>query len=170
MKITQTKRLYLREFQLTDASNLYLLNADPDVIRFTGDPAFKDIEDAKSFIANYKDYKEHKVGRWAVINTETDEFLGWCGLKYTPKTNEYDIGFRFFQKYWNKGYATESSLACLQLGFKKFNLSKIVGRAMKDNIGSIKVLEKIGLTYEGKIKLSGKEGSLYSITNARNHS
>ena len=54
--------------------------------------------------------------------------------------NKTDIGFRFFETEWNKGYATQSATACVQYGFKKLKLKRIVGRAMKENIGSIKVL------------------------------
>ncbi|MBG6234049.1 RimJ/RimL family protein N-acetyltransferase [Pedobacter sp. CAN_A7] len=71
-----------------------------------------------------------------------NEFLGWCGLKYDEHLNETDIGFRFFEDYWNKGYATESAKACLTYGFKKLGLKIIVGRAMADNIASIKDIEK----------------------------
>ena len=81
-------------------------------------------------------------------NKENDEFLGWCGLKFTEKLNEYDIGFRFFKKYWNKGYATESAKSCINYGINKLKMTEILGRAMKDNIASIKVLEKIGLQYK----------------------
>ena len=77
--------------------------------------------------------------------------------------DEIDIGFRFFKKFWNKGYATESAIACLELGFHKFNLQQIVGRARKENIASIKVLEKIGLHYWKDFDFDGEEGVVYKI-------
>ena len=43
-------------------------------------------------------------------------FLGWCGLKYSPDPGEYDIGFRLFRDYWNRGYATEAATACPEIG------------------------------------------------------
>ena len=90
--------------------------------------------------------------------------MGWCGLKYTLDRNEYDIGFRFFKIHWNKGFATESAAACLTLGFQKFQMKVIVGRAMKENKGSIRVLEKIGLTYLRSFDFEGKEGVMYQIS------
>jgi [ribosomal protein S5]-alanine N-acetyltransferase len=163
MKILETTRLFLREFTTDDAESFYLLNLDPDVVKYTGDPPFQSVEDAMIFLKNYDQYKKYKVGRWAVINKADDEFLGWCGLKYTPDLDEYDIGFRFFKNHWNKGYATESAKACIDLGFNKYNLTVIVGRAMKDNIASIRVLEKIGLTYLKSFDFDGHEGVIYSI-------
>jgi ribosomal-protein-alanine N-acetyltransferase len=163
MKILETTRLYLREITIDDAENIYLLNLDPDVIKYTGDKSFASANDAKVFLQNYDHYKKYNFGRWAVINKADGDFLGWCGLKYTQELDEYDIGFRFYKKHWNKGYATESAQACINLGFNKYKMNKIVGRAMKENMGSLKVLEKIGLTYYKSFDFDGHEGIVYKI-------
>lgn len=159
--ILRTPRLFLREFTIGDAENFYELNLNPNVTRFTGDLPFKNIQEAENFLSNYKDYERNGYGRWAVIEKETNEFLGWCGLKYDG--NETDIGFRFFEKYWNKGYATESAKACLEYGFDELNLKQIVGRAMKENLASVKVLEKIGLKFEKEMEFELHPGVLYRI-------
>ena len=57
MRILETDRLYLREMTITDAENAYLLNLDPDVIKYTGDEPFESVENAKMFLANYDHYK-----------------------------------------------------------------------------------------------------------------
>jgi RimJ/RimL family protein N-acetyltransferase len=142
--ISQTPRLYLRELNPEDAENFYLLNLDPDVMRYTGDVAFNSIHEAKSFLENYDHYEKHEFGRWAVQRISDDVFLGWCGLKYSPELDEVDLGFRFFKSFWNQGFATEAASLCLELGFGKFELKRIVGRAMSENLASIRVLEKIG--------------------------
>ena len=165
MKILETDRLYLRELIIADAESMYLLNLDLDVLKYTGDIPFESIEQAKQFLKNYDHYKKYNFGRWAVIDKKTKDFIGWCGLKYTPELDEHDIGFRFFKKYWNKGYATESAKACLNLGFNKYYLAEIVGRAMTENIGSIKVLEKIGMTYFKEFNFDGENGVIYKTKN-----
>ncbi len=129
MRIIETERLYLREMALSDAENAYLLNLDPEVTKYTGDIAFESVNAAKHFLENYNHYTKYGFGRWAVINKNDEGFLGWCGLKYSPDTNEYDIGFRLFRNSWNKGYATEAARACLQYGFEKLKINKIVGCA-----------------------------------------
>lgn len=159
----ETNRLYLRELTVADAENFYLLNADEDVIKYTGDKAFDSINDAESFLENYNTYQEYAYGRWAVIAKSNEEFLGWCGLKYSPEIDEVDIGFRFFKKHWNKGYATESAKACIEYGFENLNLKTIVGRAMEANVASIKVLEKLGMTFVGKFEFHLHDGVLYQI-------
>lgn len=159
--ILETKRLKLRELDLIDAKDFYDLNSNPNVIKYTGDSAFKSIDEAKKFLENYQDYKLNGYGRWAVILKETNQFIGWCGLKLDDK--ETDIGFRFFEEDWNKGYATESAIACVDYGFEELKLRRIIGRAMKKNVWSIRVLEKIGLQYERDIEFDGCEGAIYKV-------
>ena len=161
----ETNRLILRELNPDDAKNFYDLNSNPNIIKYTGNSAFKNVEEASGFLENYQDYKFNGYGRWAVIEKATDKFIGWCGLKFGEMKNETDIGFRFFEEEWNKGYATESGVACMQYGFENLKLKRIVGRAMKENIGSIKVLEKIGLKYEKDIEFDGNAAVIYKIEN-----
>jgi ribosomal-protein-alanine N-acetyltransferase len=148
--IAQTSRLYLRELNPEDAENFYLLNLDPDVIQYTGDSSFSSIEEAKKFLEYYDHYEKHGFGRWAVIRSTDEAFLGWCGLKYSPELNEVDLGFRFYKSFWNQGYATEAASLCLELGFGKFGMNRIVGRAMSENLASIRVLEKVGFKPSSK--------------------
>ena len=163
--ILETKRMYLRELLSEDGEHFFNLNSDPEVVKYTGNTAFKSLEEANGFILNYKDYKVNGFGRWAVCLKETDEFLGWCGLKYDQTKNEVDLGFRFFKTNWGKGYATESAKACLKDGFEVSNLKKIVGRAYETNLASIKVLEKCGLQFKTKFKYDNHPAILYAITN-----
>ncbi len=163
--IVETERLYLREMVPEDAENAYLLNLDPEVVRYTGDEPFSSIEEARTFLQNYDHYRKYGFGRWAVIRKSDGEFLGWCGLKYTPEPDEYDIGFRFFRRYWNMGYATEAAKACLELGFSKFGMRQIVGHVMLGNRASARVLEKIGLRYQAPYAFDDEEGEVYVLYN-----
>ena len=97
MIITETERLILREFRVSDAEEMFQLNADPDVIRYTHNLPFKSISEAGEFILNYTHYRDYGFGRWAVINKSDNSWLGWCGLKYTPDIDEYDIDFAFLR-------------------------------------------------------------------------
>lgn len=162
MTIPQTKRLSLQELTPQDAPQLYLLNLDPEVIRYTGDAPFGGVEEARAFLERYDHYQKHGFGRWAVVRRADGEFLGWCGLKYTEALDEVDIGFRFFRKHWGQGYATEAAEACLHLGHHRFHVPQIVGRAMAQNTASIRVLEKIGLKYAGPFDFDGMPGVIYN--------
>ena len=161
--ILKTDRLLLRELNVGDAENFYNLNLNPNVVKYTGDAAINSVEEARLFLENYHEYKQNGYGRWAVMHKETNQFIGWCGLKFDPEENETDIGFRFFEAMWNRGYATESAKACVGYGFETLKLKRIIGRAMKANVASIKVLEKIGLEYERDTVFEGKDAVIYKI-------
>jgi RimJ/RimL family protein N-acetyltransferase len=157
----QTKRLYLRELTPDDAEAMYLLNLDEEVIRYTGDPPFMSIEAAKQFLEGYDQYERYGVGRWAVIRTSDAHVLGWCGLKYHPQENMYDIGYRFFKKYWNRGYATEAASCCLTFGHQTLGIQTIIGHALKTNIASIRVFEKLGMTLWKEGEMVGESAVFY---------
>ena len=150
--ILETPRLLLREFGEEDAPHFFELNEDPEVVRYTGDPPFASVEEARQFLLNYDQYRKYGYGRWAVLLKPQDAkgiptWIGWCGLKYIPELEETDIGFRFYRRYWGQGYATEAARACLDYGFGPLGLNRIVGRAMEENGASVRVLEKIGLEF-----------------------
>lgn len=145
--ILETARLYLHEMTGQEAPDAYALNADPEVIRYTGDQPFKDVAHAHQFLLEYPDYRTYGYGRWAVRLRSDNTFLGWCGLKWTDEMQAVDLGFRFHKRYWNKGFASESARACIEYGFSHLELDFIIGRAMHDNKASIRVLEKTGMYY-----------------------
>lgn len=161
MKILfQSKRLDFRPFELSDASNFYALNNDQEVMKYTGDKAFKDIKEAQDLILNYSSYKKSGFGRWTVIDRDSSEIIGWCGLK-EHEDQSIDLGYRYHQRYWNKGYGTEAAKACLAYGFKTFGITEIIGRTAEDNLGSIKILEKIGMKFWKHAPCEGIENSVY---------
>lgn len=164
MYLFETERLYLREMTADDAENAYNLNRDPEVLKYTGDNPFISIQEARDFLLAYKHYEMYGFGRWAVIRKSDSAYLGWCGLKYSPEADEFDIGFRFMKNYWNLGYATEAAKVCLHAGFTQFNMPFIVGHVMQENIGSICVLEKIGLIRTGPYLMDGEAGFLYGLS------
>jgi ribosomal-protein-alanine N-acetyltransferase len=160
--ILETPRLRLREFSLLDAQLIYDLNADPEVIRYVGDPACSDLAAAKGVLETIilPQYIKHHIGRWAVELKETDECIGWCGIKFLDDKGEYDLGYRFFRKHWGKGYATESAAASLKFGHSERKLRRIMAMARVENTNSLHVLEKIGMTFvshgiehDGKVAL-----------------
>ncbi|MCT3649472.1 GNAT family N-acetyltransferase [Elizabethkingia anophelis] len=161
--ILETERLLLRELNSDDAGDFFNLNENPNVIKYTGDKAFQNIDEAREFLENYQDYRLNGYGRWAVMSKENNEFVGWCGLKYNSSTDETDVGFRFFEHYWNKGFATESAGACIDYGFKNLNLNTVVGRAMQDNAASVKILEKLGMKYVRDFEFDGHKGVICKI-------
>lgn len=142
----ESPRLNFKEWELSDAIWLKDLNDDPRVIEHTGDRPFLTIEEVEDFIDNYDQYQSYGYGRWATFLKKENVPIGWCGLRYNEEKT-IDLGFRFFKKAWNKGYATEAAIACVNYAFNELHVMEVVGRTTKENKASIRVLEKAGFKF-----------------------
>jgi [ribosomal protein S5]-alanine N-acetyltransferase len=162
--ILQSSRLYFRQFTVEDAPLILALNT-PNVLKYIHERIPDGIEDAKQIIQNIiiPQYELYNLGRFAVHVKEDDRFIGWCGLKYLKEENEIDLGYRFMENEWGKGFATESAKTILNLGFVERKLKTIIGRAHIDNIASQKVLQKLGLQYEKDTVEEGVVVKVYVI-------
>lgn len=158
-----TDRLTLREFVPEDAEPLFRLNSDPEVLRYTGDRPFPDVSDALRYIESYDHYERHGFGRWAVLSRDDGKFIGFCGLQRDPESGAVDLAFRFFRRVWASGYATEASLACMQAGFRNFELNEIIGKALRENLPSISVLQKVGMRFRHMAEDEGVFWLVYGI-------
>jgi RimJ/RimL family protein N-acetyltransferase len=153
----------MRPLSVADAESMYSLNLDPEVLKYTGDKPFGSLEAAHDFLTSYDQYEKYGTGRFAVIEKTSSKFIGWCGLNYSTKKNEYDLGFRFFRQYWNQGFATETAKKCIDYGFDHLGLSGIIGRARKENLASIRVLEKAGMSFRQTFDFEEHEGVIYEL-------
>lgn len=142
---------------LEDAPHLLELNSDPEVIRYTGDGPCRTITEAQKIVTELSQpqFENYKMGRFTTL-LKDGTYLGWCGLKFHPETNEIDLGYRFHRRYWGQGYATESSKEILHYGFTILALPLIEARVMPANVGSIKVIQKLGMTFRGLINDPGQ--------------
>jgi RimJ/RimL family protein N-acetyltransferase len=151
MKIVfQSPRLLFREFTVDDVQLLFDLNSNPNVIRYVHEPP-PTVENTTAALQNIilPQYKLYGHGRWAVHLEATNEFIGWCGLKYIKGLDEIDLGYRFKEEYWGKGYASEAAQATIDYGFNTLQLKRIIAKALPGNIGSLRVMEKCGMRYIG---------------------
>ena len=146
--VLQTPRLYLRRFTEADAPLLLQLNSNPEVLKYLHEPLLKTEEQALQVLQNIilPQYKNN-LGRWAIHLKSTNEFIGWCGLKYLVDTDEIDLGYRLMQQFWGNGYAFEAAKHTMDYGFNQLHLKTIVGRAHVENTGSLKILQKIGMQF-----------------------
>jgi RimJ/RimL family protein N-acetyltransferase len=146
--VFKTPRLTLRRFTEADAPLIFALNSDPEVLKYVHERLLTDEEDARRVITDIiLPQYNNDLGRWAIHVNDTNEFIGWCGLKYLPEVAEIDLGYRLFKNQWGKGYATEAAKATLDHGFNELKLGVITGKAHIENKASLHVLEKIGMRY-----------------------
>jgi RimJ/RimL family protein N-acetyltransferase len=146
--LIETPRLLLRKKVVEDAPFFLELNSNPLVVQYTGDGPFANLQEAEDIVRYViNQYDKNGYGRLMVVEKETGNPIGWCGLKYHYDTLETDLGYRFLQTQWGKGFATEASLACVDYGFNILKLKRIIGNAMLENTASINVLKKVGMTF-----------------------
>ncbi|WP_298223215.1 GNAT family N-acetyltransferase [Flavobacterium sp.] len=154
--VLETERLLMREFRASDNEALFAMDTNPNVHRYLGNQPLIKIEECDAYIKSIqKQYLENGIGRYVVILKETQEIIGWAGLKLItePENNHvnfYDIGYRFAEAYWGKGYGYEAAKAWLDYGFNEMKIPAVYASAHIDNVGSNKILQKIGLKQNGQ--------------------
>ena len=146
--VLSTPRLLLRPHCRDDVEFTFRLNSDPEVIRYTGEQALERMEQAEKIVASLlREWEERRLGRLVVIERESGEAIGWCGLKWYASQNGVDLGYRFFPSAWGRGFATEAARACLEEADRR-GLYVYAG-AYPPNLASIRVLEKLGMRAVG---------------------
>ncbi len=157
-----TERLELRHFSLDDVEAYRPLVSDPTVLRYTGEAPLATTAEVRNLLVTrpLRDYAVFGYGRLACIERTTGQLVGFCGLKYLEDMRETDIGYRFIPQCWGKGYATESAQAVMRHGRETLGLNRIIGLVEQENVGSVRVLEKLGLTLESKVTLTDHPAEL----------
>ncbi|PHR34288.1 MAG: GNAT family N-acetyltransferase [Fluviicola sp.] len=164
-KIIETERLIMRPFTLDDAQASYEMNTCPEVMEYLGGPFSGSVEDISDMLQENTlgDYEKYNFGRFAVIHKETNEFMGFTGLKYVIELDEVDIGYRLKHKFWRQGYGYESTLPCVKFAFDDLGLDRIISLANPDNIASTNLMKKLGLTYEKEVHIYGDNAVYYAL-------
>ncbi len=155
-KIFETERLYLREFDLSDANFILKLVNIPTWLEFIGDKNVKSKNDAERYLKDgpLKSYQENGFGLWLVQLKDSRDLIGMCGLVNRETLENVDIGFAILPEYTGLGYGFEAANATMSYAKNSLNLEDIVAITDPKNIASIKLLNKIGFKIEKTLKLS----------------
>ena len=150
--ILETDRLLLRPLELTDADDMFAMDSNPEVHKYLWQTPAQHIDEVIKVIDYVRSqYEKNNIGRFATIVKETNEFIGWTGIKFVDdhvengNTNFYDYGYRLNENFWNKGYATEASKAWLDYGFNQMKIDKMNAYTHSENGASNHILEKVGM-------------------------
>jgi RimJ/RimL family protein N-acetyltransferase len=169
--ILETDRLILREMLLSDAEALFEMDSNPNVHKYLWNKPLTSIDEVYQYIEMVRNqYLENNIGRFVVVLKETNELIGWAGLKYNTemvndKVHFYDIGYRLNEKFWKKGYASEASFAWLDYGFNVMQIEIMEAAAHTDNIASNRILQKIGLKMTEQYLEEGVSWNWYELKN-----
>ena len=147
--LAHTERLIIRSWKETDIEPYAAIVADPEVMKHIGDGRPRGRDYAVDFVNRMMDlYDERGWIRFAIEHAESGELMGFCGFDSTDEPDgEQDFGWRFARKFWGAGFGSEAVLSVLDLGRSRYNLKNIESKSYPDNIGSIKLFEKMGMKF-----------------------
>ena len=169
--ILETDRLILREMKLSDAEALFEMDSNPMVHQYLWNKPLTDISEVHAYIELVRaQYIQNNIGRFVAVLKETNELMGWAGLKFNTemvnnKINFYDIGYRLNEKFWGKGYASEASYAWMDYGFNVMKIKIMEAAAHTENIASNIILQKIGLKMTETYLEDGVSWNWYELNN-----
>ena len=154
MIVTETNRLLISKFTLKDAPFFLELVNSPNWIKYIGDRKTKTVKEAEERIktGHLKSYKTHGFGFYKLLlKAENNKPIGTCGLIKRDTLEYVDIGFAMLTNYEGIGLAHEASIEIIKLAKNVFKLDKLIAITTPDNVSSIRLLKKLGLTYEKKV-------------------
>jgi ribosomal-protein-alanine N-acetyltransferase len=145
----ETSRLILRDLLPEDVEGMYELDSNPEVHRYLGNHPIVTREEAKKIIQIVRyQYDKYGIGRLAIVEKKSGDFIGWAGLKYEldveGKSPYYDLGYRLIERFWNKGYATEAARESIKYGIETLKLKRINAAAHIKNAASNKIIKNLG--------------------------
>lgn len=152
----RTNRLKLRLIEFSDLEAIHQLHSIPEVDQFNTLGIPENIEQTNALIKSWllaNEQEDISSYTFAIETISNQVFLGLFGLKLWPKKNKRaEVWYKLHPDHWGVGYATEALNIILDFGFNKLNLHRIQAGCAVDNIGSIKVLEKVGMIKEGRCR------------------
>lgn len=152
----ETPRLTLRELAPVDAGFILRLLNEPSFLRYIGDRGVRNESQALRYLRDgpMASYERHGHGLLRVALKATDEPVGICGLVRRDTLPHADIGFAFLPEHCSRGYAVEAAEAAIRHGRTDLGLDEILAIVAPDNARSIRVLERLGLSYDREVILS----------------
>ena len=167
--VLETDRVALRQFTEADAASLFMLDSDPEVMRYIGPYSLPDEAAYRERIRTYfQPYYAANSGHWVLVGrreNDAGKFLGWFHLRPAREyrfareagfaDGEFDVGYRLVRAAWNRGYATEVTRALVSRGLGLPAVRAVVACVLIENLASVRVLEKSGMQKVNQFSLPG---------------
>ncbi len=147
----ETERLILRRMRRTDADDMYAYAHREDVTTYL----LWSPHPSKAYTSDYLRYidQRYRIGEfydWAVVEKESGRMIGTCGFtRFELPHRMGEIGYVLNPMYHQKGYATEAAKRVVEFGFTTLGLHRIEAKFMQGNEASLRVMERMGMTFEG---------------------
>ena len=167
MPTLSTERLELQPLTLEDLDWYAAFAADAEVMRYIGVAGPLSSAQAEERLARYvRCWVENDLGFFGVRLRADGAPVGWAGLQPLSGSSEIEVGYAFGPMSWGQGFATEVASAVVQWGFEERGLDRIVAVASAENESSRRVMDKLGMRFEGMRPAYGHDSVYYSLTPA----
>lgn len=166
MTVLQTERLVLSRLSYADCEFIVELVNEPSFKRYIGDKKVRSHEDAQEYLRNgpVGSYARHGFGMFLVRDKSNNTPMGMCGLVKREEFDAPDVGFAFLQRFWANGYALESAIAVLEYGKNILQLPRIIAMVDPDNETSIRLVEKLGMSFASMVRMPGESQDINMYT------
>ncbi|RLA34837.1 MAG: GNAT family N-acetyltransferase [Gammaproteobacteria bacterium] len=166
MTVLETERLVLSRLSYDDCDFIVELLNEPAFQRYIGDKAVRSRADAREYLHKgpIGSYERHGFGMFLVRSRSDNASMGMCGLVKRKEFDAPDVGFAFLRRFWASGYAAESATAVLEYGKNVLQLPRIIAMVDPENEASIRLVEKLGLTFEGTVRMPGETDEINMYT------
>ena len=146
----ETPRMIVKKPDPLDYCALRVLQKNPDVMAFFGGPRDDD-KIVANFVKLYSHFQNHGFSFGLVFIKESLDFVGRAGLvrlDFDDKSPDIEFGCFLLKPYWGKGLATELGNVFIRYAFEKLGLERVYATIDPENVASIRVCEKLGMSHE----------------------
>jgi [ribosomal protein S5]-alanine N-acetyltransferase len=166
MKLFSTTRLDARRLTPADASAMYAIYGDSETVRWVGDGVPLTLDECHRWVdVSMSNYESRGYGMSAVIERESGDMIGCCGIVHPGGQREAEIKYAFRRDQWGRGFANEVVPAMLDYGFQTLKLARIIATVDPENCASIHLLTKHGMGFVNLAKNEdGTETATYALS------
>ena len=162
MEHIKTARTYLRRWE-KDLNILFDILGSKEVMDPVGGGTLT-LDEVKALFQRFlESYEKYNFGPMAVVLAETNEIIGFNGIKQLKNLEHPDIGFAFLKKYWRQGFGEETSRAVIDHSFQVLNLKTLLALVDSKNTASIHLLKKLGFVFKNTIIFKGDPTDVYEL-------
>jgi RimJ/RimL family protein N-acetyltransferase len=162
--VLETERLVLWPLSGRDLAAMYQVFNDPAVRRYLFDDRPVSLDTARAVLrASARDFPERGVGLFGVRLRGSEDLVGLCGLRWEEGLGEMEIMYCLVPELWGRGLATEAARACLRFAFEEAGLERVMGGADEPNVASLRVIERLGMRFVGRVLPAAPEVPYFEI-------
>ncbi len=161
----ETVRLRLMTWRVEDWIAFRPIATDPEVMRYINGGIPWDDDTIRQFVTRQITlYDQRGFCRWKLIDKATGDLAGFCGLGFWRDfVDDPEIGWWLARRFWSRGLASEAARAALHDAFQRTGVDRVISIAEEANIASIRIMVKLGLSYDAEMMDRGVRLVRYAI-------